>query len=35
MLLGQLSKAKAGAAATRLDMPAPDASMEASIRLSA
>ena len=35
MLLDQLGKAKAGAAAARLDVPAPDARMEASIRLSA
>ena len=35
MLLDQLGKAKAGAAATKINMPAPDARMEASIRLSA
>lgn len=35
MLLDQLGKAKAGVAATKLDMPAPNAKMEASIRLSA
>jgi len=35
MLLDQLGKAKAGVAATKLDMPAPNARMEASIRLSA
>ncbi|HYE18099.1 MAG TPA: flagellar export chaperone FliS [Tepidisphaeraceae bacterium] len=35
MLLDQLGKAKAGVAATQLDMPAPSARMEASIRLSA
>jgi len=35
MLLDQLGKAKAGMAATKLDMPAPNAKMEASIRLSA
>src|SRR4051794_26407467 len=35
MLLDQLGRAKAAAAATRLDMPAPDARMEASIRISA
>ena len=35
MLLDQLGKTKAAAAATRLDMPAPDARMEQSIRVSA
>ena len=35
MLLEQLGKTKAAAAATTLDMPAPDARMEASIRISA
>lgn len=35
MLLDQLGKTKAAAAATKLDMPAPSARMEASIRLSA
>lgn len=33
MLLDQLSKQKAAAAATKLDMPAPSASMEASISM--
>ena len=33
MLLDQLGKTKAAAAATRIDMPAPSARMEASIRL--
>ncbi|MGB7158068.1 MAG: flagellar export chaperone FliS [Tepidisphaeraceae bacterium] len=33
MLLDQLGKKKAAAAATRLDMPAPDARMEASISM--
>jgi flagellar secretion chaperone FliS len=33
MLLDKLSKAKAGIAATRLDMPAPSTSMEASISM--
>ena len=35
MLLAQLGKTKAAAAATNLDMPAPDARMEASIKISA
>ena len=35
MLMEQLGKTKAAAAATTLDMPAPDARMEASIRISA
>jgi flagellar protein FliS len=35
MLLEQLGKTKAAAAATKLDMPAPDARMENTIRLSA
>jgi flagellar protein FliS len=35
MLLDQLGKTKAAAAATKLDMPAPDARMEQSIRISA
>jgi flagellar secretion chaperone FliS len=35
LLLQQLGKARAGNAAARLDMPAPDEKMEASIRLSA
>ena len=35
MLLDQLGKAKAGAAAQKLDLPAPSAKMEASIKLSA
>ncbi|MDB5320523.1 MAG: fliS [Phycisphaerales bacterium] len=35
MLLEQLGKTKAAAAASNLDMPAPDARMEASIRISA
>ena len=35
MLLDQLGKAKAGVAAAKIAMPAPDARMEASIRLSA
>jgi flagellar protein FliS len=35
MLLDQLGKTKAAAAATKLDMPAPDARMEQSIRVSA
>jgi flagellar protein FliS len=35
MLLEQLGKTKAAAAATTLDMPAPDARMEASIKISA
>jgi flagellar protein FliS len=35
MLLDQLGKAKAGAAAQKLDVPAPNARMEASIKLSA
>jgi flagellar protein FliS len=35
MLLDQLGKAKAGVAAQKIAMPAPDARMEASIRLSA
>ncbi len=33
LLLDQLGKKKAAAAATRLDMPAPDARMEASISM--
>lgn len=35
MLLDQLGKTKAAAAASMLDMPAPDARMEASLRVSA
>ena len=35
MLLDQLGKTKAAAAATKLDMPAPDARMEASLKISA
>lgn len=35
MLLDQLGKTKAAAVANRLDMPAPDARMEASIKISA
>jgi hypothetical protein len=35
MLLAQLGKSKAAAAAATLDMPAPDAGMEASIKISA
>jgi flagellar secretion chaperone FliS len=35
LLLDQLGKAKAGAAATRIDMPAPAEQMEARIRMSA
>jgi flagellar protein FliS len=35
MLLDKLGKTKAAAAATKLDMPAPDARMEQSIRISA
>ena len=35
LLLDQLGKQKAGVAATKIAMPAPDARMEASIRLSA
>jgi flagellar protein FliS len=35
MLLDKLGKTKAAAAATKLDMPAPDARMEQSIRVSA
>jgi len=35
MLMEQLGKTKAAAAATTLDMPAPDARMEASIKISA
>ncbi len=35
MLLEQLGKTKAAAAASSLDMPAPDARMEASIKISA
>jgi flagellar secretion chaperone FliS len=35
MLLDQLGKTKAAAAAKRLDMPEPDARMEASIKISA
>jgi flagellar protein FliS len=35
LLLDQLGKTKAAAAATKLDMPAPDTRMESSIRLSA
>ena len=35
MLMEQLGKTKAAAAATKLDMPAPDARMEQSIRISA
>jgi len=35
MLMEQLGKAKAAAAATHLDMPAPDARMEQSIKISA
>ena len=35
MLMEQLGKTKAAAAATTLDMPAPDARMEATIRISA
>jgi flagellar protein FliS len=35
MLMAQLGKTKAAAAATKLDMPAPDARMENSIRISA
>ena len=35
MLLEQLGKTKAAAAATKLDMPAPDSRMESSIRISA
>ena len=35
MLLDQLGKNKAAAAATKMDMPAPDARMEASISMSA
>lgn len=35
MLLDQLGKAKAGAAATQIDMPAPSSRMEASIKISA
>jgi flagellar secretion chaperone FliS len=35
MLLDQLGKQKAGAAAAKIPIPAPDARMEASIRLSA
>ena len=35
MLLDQLGKQKAGVAAAKIPMPAPDARMEASIRLSA
>jgi flagellar protein FliS len=35
MLMEQLGKAKAAAAATTLDMPAPDARMENSIKISA
>lgn len=35
MLLDQLGKTKAAAVANRLDMPAPDSRMEASIRISA
>jgi flagellar secretion chaperone FliS len=35
MLMTQLGKQKAGAAATKLDMPAPDARMESTIRISA
>jgi flagellar protein FliS len=35
MLLQQLGQSKAAAAATKLDMPAPDARMESSIRISA
>jgi flagellar protein FliS len=33
MLLDQLGKKKAAAAATRIDMPAPDSRMEASLRM--
>jgi flagellar protein FliS len=35
LLMAQLGKQKAGAAATKLDMPAPDARMESTIRISA
>jgi hypothetical protein len=35
MLMAQLGKTKAAAAATKLDMPAPDARMECTIRISA
>ena len=35
MLLDQLGKTKAAAAATQLDMPAPDSRMEHTIRISA
>lgn len=35
LLMAQLGKTKAAAAATKLDMPAPDARMESSIRVSA
>jgi flagellar protein FliS len=35
MLMEQLGKAKAAAAATQLDLPAPDARMEQSIKISA